>query len=107
MKNNKKVCGLLGLATKAGKIVFGSEACKSAIEKKKIKLVIIAEDASENTKSNYKRICEKENVPIYEALTIEEISNAIGKNNKAIIGISDINFSNEISKIINGGEVIG
>lgn len=104
---NKKICGLLGLATKAGKIVFGSEACKSAIEKKKIKMLIVAENASENTKSNFKQICKKYNIPIYEILQIEEISNTIGKNNKAIIGISDINFSKEISKIINGGEIIG
>ena len=39
--------------------------------------------------------------------TIEELSKAIGKNNKAILGILDENLSNEIQKINNGGEVIG
>lgn len=97
----------MGLATRAGKIVFGSEACKSAIEKKKVKLVIIAEDASEKTKLNFRKICEQYNIPIYEELQIEVLSKAIGKDNKAIVGVSDINFSNEILKIINGGEVIG
>ena len=38
---------------------------------------------------------------------IEELSKAIGKSNKAILGIKDINLSNEIQKINNGGEVIG
>ena len=33
---NNKICGLLGLATRAGKTVFGTEACMQAIEKKKI-----------------------------------------------------------------------
>ena len=38
---------------------------------------------------------------------IEELSKAIGKSNKAILGIEDINLSKEIQKINNGGEVIG
>ena len=37
----------------------------------------------------------------------DELSKAIGKNNKAVIGIKDINLSNEIYKIICGGEAIG
>ena len=56
---------------------------------------------------NFKNICNEKNVPIFEILNIEEISNAIGQSNKAIIGIKDINFSKEIIKIINGGEAIG
>ncbi len=107
MINNKKICGLLGLAMRAGKIVFGTEACMQAIEKNKIKLVIIATNAAERTKMNFKNVCTKKNVPIEECLTTEEISKAIGENNKVVIGIKDINFSKEIIKIINGGEAIG
>ena len=107
MTNSERLCGLLGLATRAGKVVFGSEACKSAIEKKKVKLVLIAKDASERTKINFNEICKKTNIPIQEVLTVDTLSSAIGKNNKAMIGIVDINFSKEILKIINGGEIIG
>lgn len=106
MINQNKVCGLIGLATRAGKIVFGTEACMSAIQKKKIKLIVIAADAAERTKKNFRDICYKDQVSIIEILTIEELSKSIGKENKAVIGISDSNFSEEILKI-NGGEVIG
>ena len=51
---NKKVYGLLGLATKAGKIVFGTESCLDMIAKKKVKLIIVAEDSSERTINNFK-----------------------------------------------------
>lgn len=104
---NNKLCGLLGLATKAGKVVFGTEACITDINKKKVKILLIAEDAAERTKTNFKRICEENNIPVYEILQIEDLSKAIGKENKAVIGIKDVNFSNAILKIINGGEVIG
>ena len=107
MINNKKICGLLGLATRAGKIVFGTEACMQAIEKNKIKLVIIATDAAERTKMNFSSICNSKKIPIFEYLNSEEMSKAIGKTNKVILGIKDINFSNEIIKMINGGEAIG
>lgn len=102
-----KLCGLLGLSTRAGKVVFGTESCQSAIEKRRVKLVLVGIDASERMKLNFKNICEKGNIPIYEVLTVEEISGAIGKNNKAVVGIIDVNFSKEMVKIINGGEVIG
>ena len=102
-----KICGLLGLATRAGKTVFGTEACRQALEKDKVKLMIIATDAAERTKMNFNSICNSKNIPILEYLSIDELSKAIGKNNKAIIGIKDANFSKEIIKIINGGEAIG
>ena len=38
---------------------------------------------------------------------IEELSKSIGKSNKAIIGVKDINIAKEIEKINNGGEFIG
>ena len=104
---NSKVCGLLGLARRAGKISFGTEACRKDIESNRVKLVIIAEDAAERTKMNFKNICKEKDVPIFEILNIDELSKAIGQSNKAIIGIKDINFSKEIIKIINGGEAIG
>ncbi len=107
MTNNERIGGLLGLATRAGKVVFGTEACQTAIKKKKIKLLLIANDAAERTKRNFDVICKENNIPILEKLSIEELSKCIGKDNKAVIGVSDLNFSKEILKIVNGGEVIG
>ena len=92
---------------KAGKIVFGSEACLEAIERKKIKLVLIAGDAAERTKENFTYKCKRVGIPISEFANIEEISKAIGKNNKAVIGIREKNLAEEITKIINGGDIIG
>ena len=102
-----KVLGLLGLSTKAGKVCFGRDACIDLIEKRKIKLVIVAVDASDRTKKDIKFICDNNNTKICFYGTIEILSKAIGKSNKAIIGIKDENFSKQIEKIINGGEIIG
>lgn len=104
---NNKVLGLLGLCTKAGKVCFGRDACIDFIEKQKVKLLIIAEDASDRTKKDFEIICKNNNTKIYFYSSIEELSRAIGKNNKAVIGIKEENFAKQIEKIINGGEIIG
>ena len=99
--------GLMGIATKAGKVAFGTEAVIETIEKKKSKLVVIAEDASDKAKDNMTYVCNKNQIPIAVFGTIETISKAIGKTNKAVISIKDKNLGEEIYKIICGGEAIG
>lgn len=105
--NNAKLCGLIGLATKAGKIVAGTDACLEEMKKGKVNLIIIASDSSDRTKANFEKEAEKYHIAIYEVLSIEEMSKAMGKVNKAVIGIKDVGFSNKITSIINGGEEIG
>ncbi|MBR3133338.1 MAG: ribosomal L7Ae/L30e/S12e/Gadd45 family protein [Clostridia bacterium] len=102
-----KVNGLLGLASKAGKIVFGSDAVIEAIYKKKVNLVIISEDSSEKTKNKFIEICSKNNVKYKVYGTIEDNSKAIGKDNKAIIAVKDLSLAEAVLERINGGEAIG
>ena len=104
---NHKIGGLLGLARRAGKVAFGTEMVAGLIEKRKVKLLILATDASERTKRHWKQMAKEKQIPIREIETIEEISRAIGQNNKAILGITDINFSKEMIKSIDGGDSIG
>ena len=106
MEQNK-VLRLLGLATRAGKIAFGTESVIDTIKKNKTSLVIVAKDAADRTKRNIQRIAEENNVPVKFYESIETLSKSIGKENKAIIAIKDKNFSSEILKIIDGGEIIG
>lgn len=103
MIDKAKLLGMLGLAAKAGKITFGADSCKEAMAKNKVKLIILAQDASERTKTKFTELSNKNNIPIYILASIDELSKSIGKKNKAIVGIIDLNFSKAIEKIINGG----
>ncbi len=104
---NNNILGLIGLAMKAGKICFGADSVEENIIKQKVKLLIISEDSSERTKNKFIKLCEKYNIPVIIDGDIDTLSKAIGKNNKAIIGIKDINFAESIQKKYNGGDVIG
>nr|MBP3681170.1 hypothetical protein [Clostridia bacterium] len=68
---------------------------------------MISEDASERTKNNFYKLIDKQFVHICEFGTMDEIGKSIGKTPKAVVGIKDINFSKEIIKNINGGDIIG
>lgn len=87
--------------------MHGTDAVKEAFLNKKIKLIILTKDASERTKKNFYMLTENSDVHICEFGEMIEIGKAIGKTPKAVIGIKDINFSKEIIKKINGGEIIG
>ena len=104
---NNKILGLIGFAAKARNIFFGSDSVEERTNKNKLKLLIVAEDASERTKDKFIKLSKERNVPIIVGGNIEMLSKAIGKNNKAIIGIENVNLSNEIQKINNGGGTIG
>lgn len=104
---NNKILGLIGLSARARKIAFGADSVEMEIRKRKVYLIVIATDSSERTKNKFQKLSEEYNIPIIIAETIESLSKSIGKNNKAIIGIEDINIAKEIQKINNGGDVIG
>ncbi|MCI8641583.1 MAG: 50S ribosomal protein L7ae [Clostridia bacterium] len=104
---NNKILGLIGLAMKAGKVSFGADSVEESIIKRKVNLVILSEESSDRTKEKFKEICKKYKLPIIIYGTIESLSKSIGKNNKAILGIKDVNFSKSILEKYNGGDVIG
>ena len=60
--NKQKALNMLGLAMRAGKLITGEEMTINEIRKRKVNLVIVTIDASENTqkKVSDKSICEED-----------------------------------------------
>ena len=95
------------MARRAGKVSFGTESSKDTIEKKKAKLIIVAQDASDRTKKNFENLSREHLIPMRITGTIDDLSKSIGQINKAVIVVKDENFAKEIIKRIDGGEIIG
>lgn len=102
-----KVYGLLGISSKAGKVISGTDVVLEGIIKKQVKLVIIASDASERTIRNMENSCAKYNIKFIIYGNILDNSKSIGKQNRAVIGIKDKNLAEAIEKVIHGGEGFG
>ena len=56
MDNKSKIVSTIGMANRAGKIVSGQDSVRNSIRRKKVKLIIIAEDASDNTKKRFLKV---------------------------------------------------
>lgn len=97
MKQNK-VMGLIGLATKAGKTVSGEFCTEREVKSGKARLVIVAEDASENTRKKFKNMCDFYRVPVCFYQDKVTLGNAVGKEFRASLAVLDEGFSESIKK---------
>lgn len=88
---------------KRGKLVIGTESTIEAINKNKVKIIIVAKDSSERTIKNFEMKCKEKNISFYVFGTKQEISKSIGNENKTVIGVKDRNLAQAIEKILNGG----
>ncbi|MBP7840063.1 MAG: ribosomal L7Ae/L30e/S12e/Gadd45 family protein [Acidaminococcaceae bacterium] len=94
MNNDRSVIFALGLAQKAGKIASGDFAVKSALKGGKVKLLIIASDASDNSKKDIYYLAGLYSVKTIEILDREQLGMAIGKAKRTAIAVLDANFAN-------------
>lgn len=96
-----KILGLLGLAAGAGKIAYGDSAVSKNIIAGKAKLVILAKNSGNNISSKTKKICLENSVECIEFSDKESIGKAVGKDDKAVIAITDEGFAQAVLKLIN------
>lgn len=107
MKNNDKVLSMLGLATRARKAVSGEFSTEKAISNFSACLVIVAEDASENTKKKFQDKCEFYEVLFHIYGTRETLGKAMGKQMRASLAVTDEGFADALHKLIEGGSDSG
>ncbi len=94
--NKNKILSLLGLAMKAGKIASGEFATEKAVKTGKGYLVVVSEEASDNTKKKFSNMCHFYQVPIAYLGTKEELGKTIGKEFRASLAVLDENFTKAI-----------
>ncbi len=93
-----KVFSLLGLATKAGRVVSGEFMTEKAVKEGSARLVLVGTDASANTKKNFRNMCEFYRVPYFEYGTKEELGHAMGKEMRASLAVIDDGFAKTLKK---------
>lgn len=97
MPDLEKVKTLMGFANKAGKLIIGRSAVAAAQQRKKLSLIIIAEDASEK---NDLMIQAGENVPQLRFSNKEVLGEWLGRREVAIVGITDDQFAAALIKVL-------
>ena len=99
-----KIYSMLGLATRARGLVSGEFAVDKAVKEGDAFLVIVAEDASKNTKKEFSDMCSYYGVPYYEYGTKDELGHCMGKDERASVAVTDGGFAKSIEKLLGGSE---
>ena len=98
MAVQSKVISLLGLAMKSGNVVSGEYQTLDAVRKKKAKLVLVSEDASDNTKKLFFDKCAFYQIPVTEYGMKEDLGRAIGKDLRSSLAVCEVGLATAIKK---------
>ncbi len=101
MTQRDRVLSMLGMAARAGRIESGEFSTEKAVKSGRGRLVIVAEDASGNTKKMFTNMCKYYEIPLMIFGTKEELGHWIGKAYRASICILDEGFAKAVLKKIN------
>lgn len=96
-----KIYSLLGLAQRGGHVASGGFMVENSVKSGKTCLVIIATDASENTRNKFSNMCAYRQIPIIFFGTGEELGHAIGKEMRISIAVTDQGLAGAILKQMN------
>ena len=102
-----RALSLLGLAMKAGKVVSGEFSTESSIKSHKAKLVIVTEDASDNTRKKFQDKCKFYNVPFFIYGTKNTLGHAMGKQERACAAVEDRGFAGKLETLFGGSAEYG
>lgn len=99
MKNDG-ILSLIGMAKKAGKVVSGEFSTEKAVKEKKARLVIVANDASDNTKKLFTNKTAFYKIPLRFYSDKENLGHGIGCEIRTSVAVLDDGFANAIIKKI-------
>ena len=95
-----KILSLLGIAAKSGSVLSGEFSTEKAVKEGKAYLVIVAEDASENTKKMFRNMTEFYEVPMYLYADKETLGHSIGKEFRASLAVTNEGLARAIIKAV-------
>ncbi|HHP51407.1 MAG TPA: hypothetical protein ENM97_06440 [Moorella mulderi] len=90
---------LLGLAYRARSLVWGYRAVKKAWERKKVFMVIMAEDTSTALKEKILSWGRREGIPVWIFGTKEELGRAIGKRPCGLLAFTHRDWAERLKGI--------
>jgi len=95
-----KVYSFMGLAMKAGRLVSGGETCERAIKSGNVFLLVVSEDASDNTVKKFEDACKRREIPFYQFGKKEAIGRLLGKKIRSVVAVTDIQLARNLRRLI-------
>ena len=89
---------LLGLAARAGALVYGTDLVRRAVRAGRVRLAIVASDISDNTREKLRPLLEKEGVAVIDGPDRGELGALVGKGPLSVIGLEEGSFADRLLK---------
>ena len=93
-----KILSMLGIAAKANYIASGEYQTEHAVKGYEAFLVIVAGDASDNTKKKFRNMCDFYEVPFEIYSDKDGLGRSVGKEFRSSIAITDEGLAKSILK---------
>jgi len=96
----KKLLGLAGLGVRGRLAVIGVERVREAAAKGKLKLAIVANDASKNSLDKIVPLLTAKRILIVDGISAALLGAAVGREATAVVGIVDVQLAKGIRGIV-------
>ena len=93
----QRAMNLLSMAARARRILSGAFVVEEALKRKQGTYLLLAVDASEETKAKFSRMAAQMNVPSAELLTMQQLGHCLGKEYRAVAVLIDRGFADRLS----------
>ncbi len=101
MNKDKLILNLLGLATRARKTTLGEEFVLKELGRVSQAIIFLASDAGDNIKKKIDNKTKTFNTTLVTKFTTDELSKAIGKENRKVVLVTDKGFYKKFLEYIN------
>lgn len=94
-----RLAGFVGLCTRAGQLIFGQEACVTAVRNGQAALVLLDESSSPNTLKRFSDTCQSHPTPLY-LLPSGLLEQAVGKDGRKVASIRPGGMAQKLLSIL-------
>lgn len=100
--SEEEILKFIGLAYRASKVVSGNDLLLDEVAKGNVKLILIARDVSSNTLNKFLGTVAKfdKKITAYKFADKYSLGSAIGKPDRALVGITDEGFSKKLELML-------
>ena len=95
----RKILGLVGLGLRGRLAVVGVQQVRDAAKRGKLKIALVASDASKNSLDKFKGLLAGRSVPVLEMFSAAELGSATGREAVAVVGVTDAGLAEGIKEV--------
>lgn len=102
---SKELLSTLGLCKRAGMLEAGEEPVESAARARDVRLLLLAQDAAENTARRAEHFAQMgQCILVSVPFTKEELGRAVGRESCALAGVTDVGFACAVARRLADGD---